>query len=140
LTCKKALRQVVQDIYYRIKRRDFDLKEMAFTMTLGKNTSAYEKSTPQHVRAAQMLKREIGIKLKKGDSVSFVKCVPFDWMPEDGNETIRVNVRPLQLAKKIHINTNKYHEMLKSTFEQILDTLGVDYDSVIGITKLERFF
>ncbi len=60
-------------------------------------------------------------------------------MPEDAKKPIEINIRPLQLAEVSQINVEKYHEMLKSTFEQILDSLGIDYDSIIGITYLEKF-
>jgi len=123
---KKALKNVILDVYLRIKRRDFELEEMAFNMTLGKSPTAYEKTIPQHVKAAKMLEK-LGIYLKKGDSIFFVKCA--------GKE-----VKPIQLAKKEDIDITKYHEMLKATFEQILDSLDIEWDSIIGIVKLEQFF
>lgn len=138
--CKKALRKVIRNVYFRIKRRDFELEEVAFRMTLGKNPDMYEKSTPQHVRAAQILKNELGIELQKGDSVTYVKCNKFDWYPEGQKEPVKnVNVKPLQLAKKGDVDIKKYHEMLKSTFEQLLDALDIDYSIIIGVVKLEQF-
>lgn len=139
LACKKALKKVIKDIYYRIKRRDFELNEIVFMMTLGKDPHNYDKTIPQHARAALMLEKELGITLKKGDSISFVKCIPFDWRFNDGEKLEKVNVKPLQLAKKENVDINKYHEILKSTFEQLLDALDVDYDTIIGLTKLENF-
>ena len=124
---KKNLREVIRDIYYQIKKRDFKLENMAFHMTLGKSPSAYEKTIPQHVRAAQILAKEKNIFLDKGDSISFVKVI--------GKE----NVKPLELAKKEEVDITKYHEMLKSTFEQLLDALEIEYNDIIGIMSLESF-
>lgn len=123
---KIALKKVILDIYLRIKRRDFTLEEVAFNMTLGKSPMGYEKTIPQHVKAAKMLEG-LGIFLKKGDAVFFVKC--------HGKE-----VKPIQLAKKEDIDVTKYHEMLRSTFEQVLDALEIDFDKIIGVVKLESFF
>jgi len=122
---KKALKRVILDVYLRIKRRDFILEEVAFNMTLGKSPMAYEKTIPQHVKAAKMLE-ELGIFLKKGDSVFFVKCP-------------NKEVKPIQLAKKEDVDIAKYHEMLQTTFEQILDALDIDFYQIIGVVKLEQF-
>lgn len=126
---KKPLRKVVLQIYKRIKNRDFELEEMAFHMTLGKNPDAYD-STPQHAKAAKQLEVK-GIFLKKGDIVDYVKVN----VRAKGDP----NVKPLELAEKEDIDVSKYHEMLKSTFEQLLDALEIDYSSIIGVTKLEQY-
>lgn len=123
---KKGVKQVIRTVYLTIKRRQFELKDMAFHYTLGKNPHSYDKSTPQHVKAALMLEKE-GIELKKGERVSFIKC--------KGDP----NVKPLQLARKEDIDVGKYLEMLQSTFEQLLDPLGIDFDRIIGVTKLDQF-
>jgi len=136
---KKALKKVIRNVYFRIKRRDFELEELAFHFVLGKSPNAYEKTTPQHVRAARMLERE-GIYMKKGEMISFVKCIPFKWSPDRDTKPIKVNVKPLQLAKKEDVDITKYHEILQSTFEQLLDALDISYDSVIGLMKMEDFF
>ena len=36
-------------------------------------------------------------------------------------------------------DVDKYVGYLKSTFDQVLDALGLDFDEIIGLTKLERF-
>jgi DNA polymerase I len=135
---KKGVKKVVRNIYQKIKMRDFDLREMAFHMTLGKNLNMYEKSTPQHVKAARMLMND-GIVLRKGDVVSFIKIVDKTFVFRDKNIPEEVNVMPLQWATKQDVAVTKYHEMLKSTFEQLLDALGIEYDSILGETKLEKW-
>ena len=38
------------------------------------------------------------------------------------------------------IDVNKYLEYFSSTFEQVLDALGMDIEELMGGTKLESFF
>ena len=48
-------------------------------------------------------------------------------------------VKPLQLASNSEVDVDKYVAYLRSTFDQILDALGLDFEEIIGLTKLERF-
>jgi len=84
------------------------------------------ESLEEHVRAARILK-EKGIELKAGDLISFVKV------------TKEPHVKPVELATKNEIDVDKYVAYLHSTFDQVLDALGLDFDEIIGLTKLERF-
>ena len=45
----------------------------------------------------------------------------------------------MELATKNEIDVDKYVAYLHSTFDQVLDALGLDFDEIIGLTKLERF-
>ncbi|TET99860.1 MAG: hypothetical protein E3J23_03945, partial [Candidatus Stahlbacteria bacterium] len=135
---KGALKEVVRNVYLKIKRRDFELEEMAFHITLGKSPHSYDKTIPQHVRAAIMLEDK-GIELKKGDVVSFVK-IKGSWYNKDAKKVEITNVKPLQLAVKEEIDVNKYHEILRSVFIQILDSLDVDFDEIIGVCKIDKWF
>jgi DNA polymerase I len=49
-------------------------------------------------------------------------------------------VKPTMLAKPEDIDVNKYIEYMRSTFEQLLDALGYEFDEIITSTKLEDFF
>jgi DNA polymerase I len=65
--------------------------------------------------------------IRAGDRISFVK-------------TIREpHVKPVELATKNEIDVDKYVAYLHSTFDQVLDALGLDFEEMIGLTKLERF-
>jgi DNA polymerase I len=124
---KKDIVEIVRDCYMRLKRREWEnLSELAFNVVLGEEPDSYKKTTPQHVRAARMLK-ESGIELKAGDLISYVKVVK------------EPHVKPVELATKNEIDADKYIAYLHSTFDQILDALGLDFDEIIGLTKLERF-
>jgi len=124
---KKDTCEIIRDCYMRLKRREWtSLEELAFNVVLGEEPERYTKTTPQHVKAARILK-EGGMELKAGDLISFVKV------------TKEPHVKPVELATNNEIDVDKYISYLHSTFDQVLDALGLDFDEIIGLTKLERF-
>jgi DNA polymerase I len=96
-------------------------------MMIGKSVGGYTKTTPQHVKAAQQLK-DRGDEIKAGDLVSFVKV------------TSNAGVKPVRLASLHEVDVEKYTEYIRSTFEQVLDAVGLDYEELTGAKKLESFF
>ncbi|MGB9740558.1 MAG: DNA-directed DNA polymerase I [Candidatus Bathyarchaeia archaeon] len=124
---KKDTCEIIRDCYTRLKRREWEsLEELAFNVVLGEEPERYTKTTPQHVKAARILK-EGGQELKAGDLISFVKVIK------------EPHVKPVELATNNEIDVDKYIAYLHSTFDQVLDALGLDFDEIIGLTKLERF-
>jgi DNA polymerase I len=120
---KKDICEIVRNCYIRLKRREWEsLSELAFNVVLGEELEHYKKTTPQHVKAAKMMKDVRG-----GDLISFVKI------------TKEPHVKPVELASKNEVDVDKYVAYLRSTFDQVLDALGLDFDEIIGLTKLERF-
>ncbi len=124
---KKDIAQIVRDRYMSLKRREWKATtDLAFNVVLGEEVNRYTKTTPQHVKAAKIL-QESGVELRAGDLISFVK-------------TIRPpRVKPVELATKNEVDVDKYVAYLHSTFDQVLDALGLNFDEIIGLTKLERF-
>jgi DNA polymerase I len=124
---KKDIANIVREKYMILKRREWeDMNELAFNVVLGEELDRYTKTTPQHVKAAKILK-ENGMELRAGDLIRFVK-------------TIRPpHVKPVELASKNEVDVDKYVAYLHSTFDQVLDALGLSFDEIIGLTKLERF-
>jgi len=127
-TAKKDIRKIVQDRYLRLKRRDWGETpdELAFQVVLGKIPEGYTKTTPQHVKAAVVLQKR-GYDLKAGELISFVKV------------TKEPHVKPVELASNSEIDVDRYVAYLQSTFDQVLDAMGLNFDEIIGLTKLERF-
>ncbi|MCS7137170.1 MAG: DNA-directed DNA polymerase I [Candidatus Caldarchaeum sp.] len=123
---KKSIREVIAAWYSRLKNRTFDIEKLAFRVMMSKTIERYEKTTPQHVKAAKKL-QALGVKVGPGDIISYVKT-----KDKDG-------VTPLQLARKETVDVDKYIEYMRSTFEQVLDPLEIDFDSVVGLTSLESF-
>lgn len=124
---KKQITSIIRNCYLKLKRRAWErLDELAFHVVLGEAPERYVKTTPQHVKAASILKKK-GYELKAGDLISFVKVVK------------EPHVKPVQLASDNEIDVEKYIGYLHSTFDQVLDALGLDFEEIIGLTKLERF-
>ncbi len=124
---KRDIADIVRERYTRLKRREWEnLSELAFHVVLGEDLHRYTKTTPQHVKAAKILEKS-GVEIRAGDLISFVK-------------TIREpHVKPVELATNNEVDVDKYVAYLQSTFEQVLDALGLSFDEIIGLTKLERF-
>jgi len=124
---KKDIKGIVRECYFKLKQRRWEsLEDLAFHVVLGERPEKYVKTTPQHVKAARLLK-DRGYELKAGDLISFVKV------------TKEPHVKPVELATDSEIDVDKYVAYLQSTFDQVLDALGMDFDEIIGLTKLERF-
>jgi len=124
---KNDIKKIVQECYNKLKRREWkDISELAFEVVLGKPPSAYTKTTPQHVKAARQLE-ERGVEIKAGDLIRFVKVTKDPY------------VKPVELASDGEIDADKYIAYLQSTFDQILDALGLEFEKIIGLTRLEQF-
>ncbi|MEM1989377.1 MAG: DNA-directed DNA polymerase I [Candidatus Bathyarchaeia archaeon] len=124
---KREIERTIRECYMKLKNREWgDINDLAFEVVLGKMPEAYDKTTPQHVKAAFLLRAK-GIEIKAGDTIRFVKVVkePF--------------VKPVQLATPKEIDVDKYVSYLRSTFDQILDALNLEFDEIIGLTRLEQF-
>jgi DNA polymerase I len=125
---KKEIRGLVEAVHKRLKERDFDLNELAFSVMLGRRLSSYE-TNPQHVKAAKML-QERGIDLDVGDVISYV-------VTQGGG------VKPVQIASRKDVDVDKYVEYLESMFEQLLDALDMNFDELVGRMRkstLDAFF
>lgn len=125
---KESIRTLVVSVYDRLKKRDFDMSEVAFNVMLGRRLSSYE-TNPQHVKAAKMLQRQ-GINLGIGDLISYVV-------------TTGGGVKPIQLASRRDVDVEKYAGYLKSMFEQVLEAFDMDFDQLVGRMRkptLDSFF
>ncbi|MFX1384319.1 MAG: DNA-directed DNA polymerase I [Promethearchaeota archaeon] len=106
----------------------FTLEDYAINISLQKDLDKYVKVIPQHVSAAKELKEITGRELQKGETVTFIKS--------KGKNGAKV----LELAKLQDIDPKKYRELLKSALEQVLDALGISYDEIKGLKKMDAFF
>ncbi len=97
-------------------------------MSLKKALKNDTKVIPQHVRAALELKKITKREFQKGEKISFIKSKGL------------IGAKALELAKLQDIDTKKYKELLTSALEQVLDALGITFDEVKGIKKMDAFF
>jgi len=126
-SAREEVKKYLKGITDNLRKKKIPLADLSFNVMISKDLSEYVDTTPQHVKAAKQLERT-GRKVKGGDIISFVKTTTPD------------GVKPTSLAKPEEIDANKYIEYMKSTFEQLLDALGYEFEEVIASTKLEDFF
>ena len=124
---REEIRDKLRKAYRQIKNREVPIEELAFRVMMSKPIEKYQETTPPHVKAAQLLQKR-GKEVKPGDIISYVKTVG------------GLGVKPVELVKPEEIDTDKYVEYLRGTFEQLLDSLGFEFDEIMGATKLEDFF
>ncbi len=124
---RREIEDILRNWYHKLNHREFSLEEVSFHVMMSRAPDRYVKTTPQHVKAARKLQDQ-GLNVSAGDIISFVKTRD------------REGVQPLQLARKEDVAVDKYVEYLESTFDQVLDTLGLDFNSIKGISSLEDFF
>ncbi|MEM3096642.1 MAG: DNA-directed DNA polymerase I, partial [Nitrososphaerota archaeon] len=110
---KGEIRKVLAGWYRRLKDRTFEPEELAFRVMLSKSIERYEKTTPQHVKAAKKLQQR-GVRVAAGDIISYVKTKD------------KEGVTPVQFARRENVDVDKYIEYMRSTFEQVLDPLEMD--------------
>ncbi|MCX8182044.1 MAG: DNA-directed DNA polymerase I [Candidatus Methanomethyliaceae archaeon] len=123
---KAKIKEIVQNCYANLKSRRYTLDELAFRVMLSRPVERYQKTTPQHVKAAKQLK-EKGKEVKPGDIISYVKVQG------------PIGVKPIQLARVDEVDADKYVGHIETTFGQVLDALGIEFDEIVGIKKLEFF-
>lgn len=124
---KMAILKLIKNTYTKLKLHKWDsMEDLAFHVTASKGFSEYA-GEPQHIKAAKQLRIK-GIEVGEGSDISYVKT----------NDKLRV--KPTKLAKPNDIDVLKYIEFLKSTFIQILEPLGIDWDrDILGVCSMDRF-
>lgn len=115
---KKKIGEIIKKYVNRLRSREFEMEEVCFRSTLNKRLGDYVKTTPQHVKAARLLEERLNMRIVPGDVISYVKV------------TGREGVKPVELAGKQEVDVDKYIEIMRSTFQQILDALDLDFDSL----------
>ncbi|MFX0143747.1 MAG: DNA-directed DNA polymerase I [Candidatus Hodarchaeota archaeon] len=129
LKAKDKIIEIVRNNLRKIGKPDaFTLEDYAINIGLQKDLKSYTKVVPQHVRAALELRDVTGKEYQKGEKISFIKS--------KGN----FGAKALELAKLQDIDTAKYKELLISALEQVLDALGITYEEIKGIKKMDAFF
>jgi len=124
---KMRIFDIVKTCYLKLKKREYSPEDLAFNIMISKPIESYRKTTPQHVKAALLLQKS-GVEVKPGDLISFVKV------------TSDLGVKPVKLVSLREVDVSKYMEYVQSTFEQVLDALGIDFKDIMGVTRLESFF
>jgi DNA polymerase I len=128
---KVQIREIVSQVIDRLEGRGepYTPDEVAFRVQVTKPLEQYGKTKPQHVRAALIL-RGAGYDVPPGTIVAYIKT-----KGEDG-------VLPVELAQgtSYWLDKEKYVETLHSVFEQVLDSVGLEFEELMGFTTLDQFF
>ena len=126
---KKEITQKISTCATKVKERKIPIPELAFNVMISKAPSEYDKTVPQHIRAAKLLEQQREI--KRGDIISYVKILN------------KPGVKPVEMARADEIDSEKYMEFMESTLEQITSSMDLDFDSMVGKPKqtgLDQFF
>lgn len=116
---KKAIEGIISDSVRRLQNDTVPLTDLALRVKLAQSLESYSKTTPQHVRAARLLERGMGVRVTPGDIIMYVK-------------TAGGGVKPVEMAGMRDIDRTKYVELLESVLAQITDACGIDMDHAIG--------
>lgn len=126
---KKQISQKISSCAIKVKEKKIPISELAFNVMISKAPSEYDKTIPQHIRAAKLLEQQREI--KRGDIISYVKILN------------KPGVKPVEMARPDEIDSEKYMEFMESTLDQITSSMDLDFDSMIGKPKqtgLDQFF
>ncbi|MHA1526931.1 MAG: type B DNA-directed DNA polymerase, partial [Promethearchaeota archaeon] len=128
----KARNKVIEIVKVNLKKigkpDTFNLEDYAINISLKKKLNKYNKIMPQHVKAALELQNATGKEFQKGETITFVKT--------KGS----AGAKAIELAKLQDIDPKKYRELLQSALEQVLDALGITFEEIKGIKKMDAFF
>ncbi|HXG73465.1 MAG TPA: DNA-directed DNA polymerase I [Candidatus Nitrosotenuis sp.] len=126
---KKTISEKIATVAAKVKEKKIPVSELAFNVMISKAPSEYEKTVPQHIRAAKQLEQHREI--KRGDIISYVKVLN------------KPGVKPTEMARQDEIDSAKYMEFMESTLDQITSSMDLDFDVIIGKPKqtgLDQFF
>jgi DNA polymerase I len=129
MDAKQRIIQIVRENLKKIGKPDaFSLEDYAINISMQKKISNYNKTIPQHVRAAVELQNITGREFQKGETIRLIKS-------KDS-----VGAKAIEIAKLQDIDIPKYKELLRSALEQVLDALGITFEEIKGIKKMDSFF
>jgi DNA polymerase I len=128
----KARSKIIEIVKTNLKKigkpDTFTLEDYAINIGLQKDIKNYTKVIPQHVRAAIELRDVTGRKSQKGETIRFIKSKG------------QLGAKAIELANLKDIDTKKYKELLTSALEQVFDALGITFEEIKGIKKMDAFF
>ncbi len=124
---RERIRDLLSSTVSNLRGKKIPIEQLAFNVMMGKPTSKYNETTPQHVKAAQLLEKS-GREVKAGEIISFVKTRSPPY------------VKPVELASVDEVDVDKYLEYARSMFDQMLDALDFSFDEIMGTTTLDLFW
>ena len=146
---KLARKEIIEIIKRNLKKIEkvgaFSLEDYAINISLQKHLKDYTKSVPQHVRAANaFIETEIAKARTNNASKNEIIAIKNRYQKGDVIRFIKskgpIGAKVMEHAKLQDINSKKYRDLLKSALEQVLDALGISFEEIKGIKKMDAFF
>ena len=145
---KKRITRTIQKVVKEVSKREFNLEDLAISVTLSKKLDQYDSWTQPLQAAVQLIQAfPEGEKPSVGSVVSFIKTKPFKIqiidikLSDKLSNSNECSVKPLLLANKTDVDVPKVKELLKSTLSQLLDTIGISWnESIEGQKSLDTWF
>ena len=145
---KSSIVRTIKKVNQKISKREFELEDLAISVTLSKKIDQYDSWTQPLQAAIQLIINfPDGEKPTVGSLISFIKTKPFRIPSHDIKLSDKItnsnecSVKPLQLANKNDVDIPKVKELLKSTLIQLLDTIGISWTEAIeGQKSLDNWF
>jgi len=143
---RKEIIAIVKDNLKKIgKVGAFTLEDYTINIALQKHLKDYIKTVPQHVRAANtFIEIEIAKALANNASENEIIAIKKRYQKGVVVQFIKskgpIGAKVTEHAKLQDINSKKYRELLKSALEQVLDALGISFEEIKGIKKMDAFF
>ncbi len=144
-----ARKEIIEIIKRNLKKIDivgaFTLEDYAINISLQKHLKDYTKSVPQHVRAANaFIETEIAKARDNNASKNEIVAIKNRYQKGAIVRFIKskgpIGAKVMEHAKLQDINSKKYRDLLKSALEQVLDALGISFEEIKGIKKMDAFF
>jgi DNA polymerase I len=127
------VREILRDSILKLKKGKVPLNLLAFKVALTKPLSSYNKTTPQHVKAARLLLthlKRFGVErsIEVGDVISYIKT------------SDKLGVKPVELARIDEIDHEKYIDVIRTALEQVLEALDISFDELLEKFTIEDYF
>ena len=146
IKARNQIIELVRNNQKKIGKPDtFALEDYAINIVLQKNIDSYDKVIPQHIKAAKEAREmELNEARKANESKATFKAINDKYQKGHIMTFVKTKgatgTKILKIARLQNINSKKYQELLKSALEQVLDALGISFDEIRGIKKMDAFF
>ncbi|MCY3411286.1 MAG: DNA-directed DNA polymerase I [Candidatus Heimdallarchaeota archaeon] len=147
---KYKINNRLKDLIFRLKNGQFEIEDISIRLTLSRKLSDYTTWTHTVQAAVQLINQDPNLSANDfaiGDRLEFVKLdKPIQVMIPEG---FSFNVGEIKYSSIIpvdNINSDTRLsgqpaiEIAESTFSQIIQSLGLSWDRIMGKTSLEDFF
>lgn len=127
---KERVNQIAKKAVTDLKKRNVKLEDLVYSVKLyfdpNEKISVVRVTSQPYQCAKQLV--DAGKKLRKGDTVSFVKVKPFRY------KKLFFTVKPIELVKNIsEINTIDYVRNLLTALNQTFESMGIKLEEENGI-------